>query len=144
MNLASPAYLKLWGTPHNLDDLQTHFLVQYASNFGANSNHKVTGFEYQLQGKIQYLKMKGKLSVNNSDAYQAACLAGFGIVQAPQLGAQHLIDQGQLVAILPELRAPSMPVSMLYPDRRHLAKRTQKFMEWVAATLAPHLQSVPD
>ncbi|MFZ6819937.1 LysR family transcriptional regulator [Undibacterium sp. Ji22W] len=137
INLASPSYLKLWGVPMNLDDLRQHFLVHYASNFGAKSQ----GFEYQVNGKSQFLEMKGKLTVNNSDAYQAACLAGFGIIQAPQIGAKSLLEQGKLVEILPDCRAHSMPVSLLYPDRRHLAKRTRKLMEWMAQTLAPHLQS---
>ncbi|MBC3872731.1 LysR family transcriptional regulator [Undibacterium flavidum] len=140
INLASPDYLKLCGTPASIDDLQQHFLVHYSSNFGAKS----PGFEYQWQGKSQFVKMKGKLTVNNSDAYQAACLAGFGIIQAPQLGAHNLLAQGKLVEILPDFRALSMPVSLLYPDRRHLAKRTQKLMEWMTQTLAPHLQSSPD
>jgi len=140
INLASPAYLARYGTPRTLEDLREHFLVHYASNFGS----KVQGFEYQQQGKPQFLKMKGKLTVNNSDAYQAACLAGFGIIQAPHLGAQTCIEQGKLVEILPQFRALSMPVSLLYPDRRHLAKRTQQLMEWMALTLAPHLQRFAD
>jgi DNA-binding transcriptional LysR family regulator len=32
-----------------------------------------------------------------------------------------------------------MPVTLLYAHRRHLSKRTQRFMQWLADTMAPHL-----
>jgi DNA-binding transcriptional LysR family regulator len=135
VNLASKAYLEQWGTPRELDDLQAHFLIHYVSNFG----NKSLGFEYQQAGKTHYLAMKGGMTVNNSDAYHAACQAGFGIIQVPQFGQLHAASLQNLVSILPDYQAPSMPVSILYPDRRHLAKRTQKFIEWLSDKLKPHL-----
>lgn len=139
VNLASPAYLELLGEPKNLQDLAQHFLIHYASNLSNSIQQKQRGFEYQDQAKIHYLPMRGKLTVNNSDAYQAACLAGFGIIQAPFIGAQHLIRERKLVEILSNYQAPALPVSLLYADRRHIAKRTQKFMEWAAVSLRPYL-----
>src|SRR6266853_1636756 len=52
-----------------------------------------------------YLPMAGALTVNNSEAYDAACVAGLGLIQAPAVGMQHLIEQGLLVEVLPR-RAP--------------------------------------
>lgn len=135
INCASPAYIAQHGMPVSLADLGRHQLIHYASNFGS----KPAGFEYMEDGKLKTVAMPGALTVNNSDAYQAACLAGFGITQAPAIGSRELIEQGLLIEVLPELSAASMPVSLLYPDRRHLPKRTQSWMNWVAAIVQPHL-----
>lgn len=135
INLASPAYLQQMGTPQSLLDLKQHQLIHYTSHFG----NKHQGFEYIEAGQRKTLAMSGKVTVNNSDAYQAACLAGLGIIQAPAIGAQHLITEGKLIEILPEFKAQALPVSLLYADRRHLAKRSQYFMDWVAELMLPYL-----
>lgn len=139
INLVSPDYLTLLGTPYTLDDLEKHYLIHYASNLSNSTQQKQRGFEYMLQNQTCYLPMQGKLTVNNSDAYQAACLAGFGIIQAPVIGVKNLLQEEKLVEILRNYQAPALPVSLLYADRRHIAKRTQKLMEWITETLMPYI-----
>jgi DNA-binding transcriptional LysR family regulator len=138
INCASPEYLALYGTPKTLEDLAHHKLIYYANNFGG----KPSGFEYQvgqqhkIQNKVQ--EMAGSITVNNSDTFQAACLAGFGIIQAPEISLRNLIEQGKLVAILGEYLAEPMPISLLYANRRHLPKRTQRFMHWLGEIMRQH------
>ncbi|MFZ6674886.1 LysR family transcriptional regulator [Undibacterium sp. Xuan67W] len=140
INCVSPDYLARFGTPQSLDDLRQHRLIHYTANFGG----KPVGFEYVDNGQNKTLKMTGSITVNNSDAYQAACLAGFGIIQVPVTGMQReLIAAGRLVEILPAYTAQAMPVSLLYANRRHLPKRTQRLMNWIAEVMAPYLVS-PD
>ena len=40
--------------------------------------------------------MASSITVNNTDAYQAACLAGLGLIQAPALGMEALLARGEL------------------------------------------------
>jgi DNA-binding transcriptional LysR family regulator len=61
--------------------------------------------------------MPGALTVNNSQAYEAACLAGLGLVQVPEVAFRHHLVQGVLVDVLPEYRAEPMPVSLVYAQR---------------------------
>ncbi len=139
INCASPAYLCAHGTPRTLADLAQHRLVHYAATLGA----PVAGWEY-LDGETQrFHPMRGAVTVNSSDAYQAACLAGLGLIQAPSMGigAKALVAQGLLVEVMPEFRPPPMPVSLLYPNRRHLAKRVQALMEWLAELITPRLEA---
>ena len=135
INCASPAYLARYGAPQCLDDLAHHKLIHYASNFGS----KPSGFEYVEGHQTRAREMAGSITVNNSDAYQAACLAGLGIIQAPAIGVRELITQGRLVQVLPDYAAAPMPVSILYASRRQLSKRTQRFMNWVQKIMETHL-----
>ncbi len=137
INCASPAYLQQHGTPHTLDDLAAHRLVHYVPTLGA----KPSGWEYQDQGRTRTVAMAGALTVNSTEAYQTACIAGLGLIQAPAAGLQSLIEQGLLVEVMPEHRAPSLPMSLLYANRRNLPKRVQVFMAWVAQALVPYLDA---
>ncbi len=137
INCASPAYLGQHGTPHTLDDLATHRLIHYVPTLGA----KPSGWEYQDQGRTRTVAMAGALTVNSTEAYQAACIAGLGLIQAPAAGLQPLIEQGLLVEVMSQHRAPSLPMSLLYANRRNLPKRVQVFMTWVAQALVPYLDA---
>ena len=139
ISCASRCYLDAHGTPRSIDDLAGHRLVHYVSSFGARS----PGFEYRdEQGTTRFVDMAGGVTVNNSDAYQAACLAGLGIIQVPDIGIATHLAGGALVEILPEWRPAPMPVSLLYANRRHLPRRVQAFMAWVAELVRPHLLPV--
>jgi DNA-binding transcriptional LysR family regulator len=135
INCASPAYLQRFGTPQGLEDLARHRLVHYVPNLGT----KADGWEYQRDGATLSLGMPGALTVNSTDAYSQACLAGLGLIQVPRVGVLPYLADGRLVEVLPEYRAAPMPVILLYPHRRNLSKRVQVFMDWLAALLKPYL-----
>ncbi len=131
VNCASPAYLEKHGIPRSLEDLSRHQLIHYVSMLGAKSS----GWEYAEGTAYRQLEMAGPLTVNNVEAYEAACLAGLGLIQAPALGLRHHIEAGRLVEVLPEFPAEPMPMSLLYANRRNLPKRVHVFMNWMAEIL---------
>ncbi|MBS0465571.1 MAG: LysR family transcriptional regulator [Proteobacteria bacterium] len=135
LNCASPSYVKRHGMPRTLADLSSHRLIHYVPTLGGKSS----GFEYREGDAYRNLPMAGAVTVNNADAYQAACLAGLGIIQAPDVGVKRLIAERVLVEVAPKLQAEPMPVSFLYPHRRHLPPRVCAFMDWVDDLLRPHL-----
>jgi DNA-binding transcriptional LysR family regulator len=135
INCASPGYLAQHGVPHSLSDLARHRLVHYASTSGDES----PGFEYIDGSEIRYATMVGNVTVNNSDAYRAACLAGLGLTQVPRFGVEEDLATGRLVEVLPAYRAPPLPVSLLVANRRHLPKRVQAFVAWLKNILAPYV-----
>jgi DNA-binding transcriptional LysR family regulator len=130
-NCVSPNYLARFGTPQTLDDLANHQLIHYVTTLGSKS----PGFEYTEKGEVKFIAMNGNITVNNSDAYSAACLAGFGIAQIPRVGAQEYLVQGKLVEVLKNYRAEAMPVSLIYPNRRNLSRRVQVFMDWITTLM---------
>ena len=133
LNVASPAYLERYGTPRTIVDLAGHRLIHYVPTLGGRS----PGFEYvdpeAPAGSVATLfqPMAGALTVNNSDSYLTACLAGLGIIQSPEVGLRRWIAKGKLVEVLPDYRPSPMPVSLLYANRRHMPKRVQIFMNWM-------------
>lgn len=135
VNCVSPAYLQRYGMPETLADLTQHQLVHYVRPLGARS----AGFEYLQGNKVQRVAMAGRVTVSSTDAYQAACLGGLGIIQVPLLGIGDLLASGELVSVLPDYQAPNLDVSMLYAGQRHLPLRVRVFMEWLAATLQAHI-----
>jgi DNA-binding transcriptional LysR family regulator len=135
-NVASPAYLKAHGTPKSLQDLSKHRIVHYAEKLGVQG----AGWDWFDGTKHHVVPMPCSLVVNGTDAYQAACLAGIGLIQAPVLGTQALVNVGRLVDVLPSHTAAPMPVSLLYANRRHLAPRVVAVLNWLAEVVTPHLR----
>lgn len=136
-NVASPAYLRTHGTPETLADLARHRIVHYAPKLGPQG----AGWEYQDEkgGPVRVHPMRSVIVVNGTDAYQAACLAGLGLIQAPVHGTQRLIEAGLLVEVMPGLTAAPMPVSLLYPHRRQIAARVQAMLNWLTQVVEPWL-----
>lgn len=131
INCASPDYLSRFGYPESLDDLTSHAVVHYAQNLGSRPQ----GFEYQDDKTTQWVKTGGVITVNSTETYQAACLAGLGIIQVPRIGVKELLKSKKLIEILPQYRAAAMPVSLLYPHRRNLSRRVHLFMEWLSGVM---------
>ena len=141
LNVASPAYLERYGVPQTIADLAGHRLIHYVSTLGGRS----PGFEYvdttapTGAAATLFQPMAGALTVNNSDSYLGACLAGLGIIQSPEVGLQRWIDAGRLVEVLPDYRPSPMPVSLLYANRRHLPRRVRAFMTWIEKLIRERL-----
>ena len=136
INCVSPAYVAAYGVPGSLQDLPHHRLVHYQPVLGSRS----PGFEYVDDGgRTRFVPMAGALTVNNSEAYLDACLAGIGLIQVPEVAMRPHIAAGRLIEVLAQHRAAPMPVSLLYAHRRQQPKRVQVFMQWIEGLLAPHL-----
>lgn len=131
INCASPDYLMRFGTPGTPDDLASHAMVHYSQQIGMQP----TGFEYFDGKNRRYIKTGGTITVNSTEAYRAACLAGLGIIQVPERGVKQALAERKLVEILPHFRAEPMPVSLVYPHRRNLTRRVHVFMEWLTQAM---------
>jgi DNA-binding transcriptional LysR family regulator len=134
-NCASPAYVRRFGAPRTLDDLDAHYVVHYSPSLGAEP----PSFEYPDGARYRERPMRCLITVNNADAYEAACAAGLGIIQAPRLGRGPKLARGELVEILPEHTAAPMPVSLVHAHGRAVPRRARAVMGWIAQVLAPHL-----
>jgi len=131
INCASPGYLARFATPQSLDDLSQHAMVHYSQQLGSPP----AGFEFFDGQHCHMIQTGGVVTVNSTETYRAACIAGLGIIQVPRVGVQSALKDKTLQEILPAFRARPMPVSLIYPHRRNLARRVQVFMEWLTQTM---------
>ncbi len=139
VNCASPAYLQQRGMPQGPDDLVAHHLVHYTNTLGA----KPDAFEYEdAAGARVLVPMQGAVTVNNAEAYVAACMAGLGIIQVPCVGVREVLRNGQLVELLPQHVAPPMPLTLVYANRRNLSQRVRVVMDWLASVVDGYLHAI--
>jgi len=138
INAASPAYLARYGVPLSLEDLkrQEHRLVHFSPMLGA----RPYGWEYPDRDSYATLQLPGALHVNNAQTYEAAALAGLGLLQAPRIGIGQYLESGTLVEVLPDFRRRALPVSLVVAHRRNLSHRVRAFMKWIEGVLTPYLE----
>ncbi|QBQ08449.1 LysR family transcriptional regulator [Pseudomonas sp. SXM-1] len=129
---ASPAYLRKYGEPKRLADLGEHRAVNYVSRTTA----KLFPFEFMVDGQVQEVTIEGALSVFGAEIYAASAVAGLGIIQCPHYRIAELINQGVMQEILIDTPPPPMPVSVLYPQNRHMSPRVRVFVDWLAEIFA--------
>lgn len=135
INVASPTYLNRHGVPETLDDLDRHRMVHYTMQLGS----KPCGFEYWDGLSWRTRAVTGVLTVNNTIAFNSAALAGLGIIQAPATGLTEQLAAGDLLQILPQYHAEPLPLALVYPRRRHQARRVRAFMDWMAEVMKAHV-----
>ncbi len=111
VNAASPAYLARHGVPRSLEDLQRqeHRTIHFSTMLGA----RPYGWEYPDGDGYATLQLPGALHVNSAQTYEAAALAGLGLIQAPLLGIGRYLESGALVEIIPDFRRRALAVSLV-------------------------------
>ena len=113
VNAASPAYLARYGVPRSLDDLrrQEHRTVHFSTMLGA----RPMGWEYPDGDSYATLQLPGALHVNSAQTYEAAALAGLGLISGPTLRGW---------PILGEWSAGGDPTRFSSPGARRVPRRS--------------------
>lgn len=138
INCASPAYLRERGLPHDIHDLAgAHRVVGYASP----TTGRETAWEVLAGDQVQTLAVPSQVVVNNAESYIACCLAGLGLIQVPRYDVRHLLDSGELVEVMPELRPRPQEIAFVYPHRRQRTRRLMAFCDWFVELIQPHLEA---
>jgi DNA-binding transcriptional LysR family regulator len=131
-NVASPQYLKARGIPKDLADLNGHQLIHYSPRLSSRTaNWEWQSDQSEDAGKLHSQPMRCSLVVNGTRSMKSACLASLGLMQVPRFGVKSLIDSGQLIEVMPRYVGPPLPVSLLYPYRRHVPARVRVTLDWL-------------
>ncbi|MGH8545248.1 MAG: LysR substrate-binding domain-containing protein [Gammaproteobacteria bacterium] len=125
---ASPAYLREHGTPRRPEELSAHRCVNYLSN----RTGRVIDWEFARGRQKVALTLDGVLAVNDHDAYVVAALMSFGIVKVANYLARPYLESGQLTQVLTDWTAEHLPISVIYPQSRHLSPKVRIFVDWVS------------
>ena|SRR5688572_8570735 len=125
---ASPEYLRAKGIPDRPEDLSGHRCV----NFMSNRTGRVLDWDFVRDGQRVQLTLNGVLAVNDHEAYVAAGITSLGIVKVANYLAQPYLESGQLTQVLADWTAEPVPISVMYPQARHLSANVRIFAEWVS------------
>lgn len=131
VNCASPSYLAVHGVPRNIAELACHRVIHYAPP----ATGRVGAWTCEGDEGRHSLRLAGAVTVNDAEAYIACALAGLGLIQVPAYDVQPHLAAGALVAVLPRMTAPPMPLTLLYPHRQHLSHRLKAFLDWIEPLL---------
>ncbi|MGE0743784.1 MAG: LysR family transcriptional regulator [Rhodospirillales bacterium] len=126
---ASPAYLKRYGTPKALEDLDAHRLIAYDETFHppfTNINWLIEAGSRSGGGRQPVLR------VNNIYAMFRAAAGGLGIAPLPDYMAKLALD---LEPVLPSLEGPTFDVYFVYPEELRHSKRIAVFRDFLLAKI---------
>lgn len=135
MSCASPAYLKKYGTPRTLDDLDGHLVVHYSIHFGTDA----PSFDYRDGNVYRERPMRSVITVNSTDSYRDACLAGLGIIQSPRMGVLPSVTAGELVEVLPQYAAEPLSIYLVHAHGRSVPRHVRVVMSWIGDVLKGQL-----
>jgi LysR family transcriptional regulator for bpeEF and oprC len=131
---AAPSYLQRHGTPASLDDLERHVTVVHLSG----RTGRALDLDFVVDGQVVPVKMKGRIAVDDADAYVSCGLQGLGLIQAARYQVTAHLASGALVEVLPQWHPAAMPVSLLYPQGRTSAPRVRAFIAWMSEVFRQH------
>jgi DNA-binding transcriptional LysR family regulator len=123
--VAAPSYIERKGRPSTPADLASHTCIVHDVGPGSNVWTFVTS-----DGSQQF-HVSGGFLANDVGAVHVAARSGYGIALLPLLEVLDDLSSGVLVCMLREFPAPSIPLSLVYPSRRHLAPRTRIVFEFM-------------
>jgi len=128
--VASPAFVKRHGRPRSPKALsQLPAVVFNARPDGARwrllrdddgNNADADGVEVHVNAQ---------LAANDFDVLDAALVAGMGVGVLPDFRCRRLLDDGQLVRLLPRWSSPTAPLHAVYPTALHLSPTVKAFVD---------------
>jgi LysR family transcriptional regulator, regulator for bpeEF and oprC len=73
------------------------------------------------------------MSFSDSDALAVAARAGYGLAQVQDYYADQAIAAGELEPVLAKFNPSPRPISLLYPQTRHLSPKVRAFVDFMIA-----------
>jgi len=123
--VAAPSYIERKGKPSMPAELASHTCIVHDLGPGSNVWTFATS-----EGSEQF-QVSGGLLANDVSAVHLAARSGYGIALLPLFEVLEDLRSGMLVRVLSEFPAPSVPLNLVYPSRRHLAPRTRVVFEFI-------------
>lgn len=128
--VASPAYLKRYGTPLTPADLARHNCLPIS---GEGSQR---GWTFVDGGKALVLKVGGNMVCNDGAVLHAWALAGKGLAWRSMWEVGDQIASGELVTVLDRYAAPGNDIHAVFAQRRHLPLRIRVFIDFLRRSYA--------
>ncbi|MBA2126223.1 LysR family transcriptional regulator [Hyphomicrobium methylovorum] len=126
---ASSQYLRKYGTPQSLTDLDSHRIIAYS---GIPAVHLDTMAWIETAGRDGLGPREAALRVNSVVAIKYAIKAGIGIGMLPD----YMTDQqSDLVPVLADIEQPSLNMVFAYPEELRNSKKVQLLRDFLISKI---------
>lgn len=115
MAVASPSYVKQYGTPKHPNHLKNHSCIV------SNNDH----WFFNIDGTQESIRVSGRWRSNNSNAVVEACKQGLGIAYMPKSTFNGAIENDQLVAVLKPFWSKGTSSWIVFQNRQFLPLRAR-------------------
>ncbi|MBV8658712.1 MAG: LysR family transcriptional regulator [Burkholderiales bacterium] len=146
---ASPAYLARHGMPDSVADLARHHWLAHVRDIeeptppGAGLDEvPLPTFPLELmdaQANMERIMLHARTATTNQIALRQLCEQGMGIALLVYADVRPALEQGLLTRILPQIRLPSYPLTLLTGGRDREPAKVRVAM----AALKSHFASLP-
>jgi len=121
---ASPDYVAKHGAPADTAALNEHHLIRISSMEFTQPR--------QLDDYYKALNITSgfHVTVNDTDMAYQAVMANMGIAPLPNYLVAPLVQNKELIHILPDVQTESHPVTLVYHNSRHISSKTQSFIDF--------------
>jgi DNA-binding transcriptional LysR family regulator len=131
LTVAAPAYLAAHGRPQAPDDLTRHECLQFRDP----TTGRAYAWEFHRDGTVETVRTRGRIMVSDAGTLMAECLAGAGVAQILDIGADALFDSGQLQRLLPDWSGETFPLYALYSSRHPPSAKVRAFIDFVRSAV---------
>lgn len=122
---AAPSYIRKYGIPHSLTELNKHNCLLGALDY----------WRFNESGKVRNIRTKGRVRYNSGYSLVDAALKGLGIVQLPDYYVQKYLHSGELVSLLDNYTEVEEGIWAVYPHNRHLSPKIRLLVDYLAERL---------
>jgi DNA-binding transcriptional LysR family regulator len=131
LTVASRSYVAQHGRPAHPTEVAGHACIHF--------RNPVTGhpfdWEFHRGREVITVETTGRLLLSDVGAQLSACVAGAGIAQIMLLGAEHLVESGDLINLFPEWSDELFPLYALFPSKHLPAAKVRAFLDFCTATM---------
>lgn len=124
---ATPQYLEQYGEPQKPDDLHQHSCIVTDYRTVPETGQ----WTFMRNEEVQTLSIDAVTRVNDSVAAKQLVMNHTGISMLQDFTVAKEVASGDLQALLPEFSSPTVPVYVIYPERKNLSPTIRVMVDFL-------------
>lgn len=124
---ASPGYLRRFGYPAILSDLDAHHCIML---------HTIPRWPFVINGTMHHRRMRGRVITSSIEAVRNAALQGLGLAMLTYWDICEQLENGTLIRIdLQDVSMEELAIWAVMPTRRYVPNRVKVFLDTLETAL---------
>ena len=135
--VGSPRYFAEHGQPKTIEDLTYHNCLAFA----ARDTRQIRDWRFATADGETTLTPNGTMTLTDGASMCDAAASGYGLAQLHAYYLDSAIAQQRLVPVLPQFNPRADPISLVYPQTRHLTPNVRAFVDFMVARFKPSVEN---